>query len=250
MDDKRASDFCRRIGYLHSTESFGTVDGPGVRFVVFLQGCQLRCRYCHNPDTWKVNGGKLVTAGELTRQILGFEKFIRRGGVTFSGGEPLLQSGFVEAMIDLLHQNALESAIDTSGSVPLQQSEKVLADADLILLDIKSPDDRQCRELTGHGNADTLATLDYCEKIRKRVWIRHVLLPGFTLDENRLIALAEFLTGYKCVEKVELLPFHQYGRAKYQALNIPYSLADVVPPPPEFILRARQIFQAADFICD
>ncbi|MEG1980161.1 MAG: pyruvate formate-lyase-activating protein [Victivallaceae bacterium] len=250
MDENISSGIYATVGHLHSTESFGAVDGPGVRFVVFLQGCTLRCSYCHNPDSWKLNGGTTISAGDLTQKILSYRHFIRHGGVTFSGGEPLLQPQFLEAMIELLHQNSLHAAIDTAGSVPLQQSSAAIAAADLILLDIKSLDDQQCRELTGCGNAHTLSTLNYCEKIHRKVWIRHVLLPGFTLDYAKLTALANFLSRYKCIEKVELLPFHQYGKAKHQALNIPYTLSGIEPPSPAEVTCARQIFRAANFVCD
>ena len=229
-------------GRIHSVESFGTLDGPGIRYVLFLQGCPLRCLYCHNPDTLDASGGKTVTASEVLDDILTYRSFIARGGVTFSGGEPMLQPAFVCELIDGCRAHRLHCAIDTSGVIPLANSTPALDRADLVLLDIKALDDDLCMPLTGTGAANTLATLDYCESTRKPVWVRHVLVPGYTLDETRLERFADFLTRYRCVEKIELLPFHKMGEYKWKKLGLPYRLTETQPPTDAQTQTARAIF--------
>ncbi len=230
-------------GAIHSVESFGTLDGPGVRYVVFLQGCSLRCRYCHNPDTWKSNGGKQISSEELVSDILDYKHFIAKGGVTISGGEPLKQPEFALDIIQRLKKEGLNTALDTAGSVPLEISKPVLDAADLILLDIKSLDDKQCFSLTGMGNANTLATLEYCQSIGKKVWLRHVLVPSWTLDVKRLDDLAGFLSDFSCIEKVELLPYHRLGQYKWEQLHLNYTLKDVPEPTPQELETAYTIFK-------
>ncbi|MDR2849628.1 MAG: pyruvate formate lyase-activating protein [Verrucomicrobiota bacterium] len=231
-------------GRVHSVESFGTLDGPGIRYVLFLQGCPLRCLYCHNPDTREAAGGKTMTAGEVMADILTYRPFIARGGVTLSGGEPLLQPAFVCELLDACRKHHLHSALDTSGAVPLARSAPALDRADLILLDIKALDDDLCVPLTGAGTADTLATLDYCESTGKPVWIRHVLVPGYTLDGARLERLADTLLRYASIRKIELLPFHKMGEYKWDALGSPYRLTDTPPPTAEQLLAAHAIFRS------
>ncbi|HNX35783.1 MAG TPA: pyruvate formate-lyase-activating protein [Kiritimatiellia bacterium] len=230
-------------GRIHSIESFGTLDGPGIRYVLFMQGCPLRCLYCHNPDARSQEAGKAMTAGEVLADILTYRPFIARGGVTLSGGEPLLQTAFTCEVLDGCRENKLHSAIDTSGAVPLAQSARAIDRADLILLDIKALDDDLCVPLTGMSNRNTLATLEYCETIGKAVWIRHVLVPGYTLDESRLQRLSDFLLRFACIRKIELLPFHKMGEYKWEALKCPYALKDTPPPSDEEMRRARNIFQ-------
>lgn len=232
------------IGSVHSVESFGTLDGPGLRYVVFLQGCSLRCRYCHNPDTWNLNGGNLTDSEDLVQEILGYRNFIAKGGVTISGGEPLKQPEFALALIKRLKQEGLHTALDTAGSVPLELSKPVLDAADLILLDIKSLDDKLCFSLTGMGNANTLSTLAYCQSIGKKVWLRHVLVPGWTLDEQRLEELASFLTAFSCIEQIELLPYHRMGQYKWEQLKLHYSFKDVPEPTAKQLIMARSVFEA------
>jgi pyruvate formate lyase activating enzyme len=231
------------IGSVHSVESLGTLDGPGLRYVVFLQGCSLRCRYCHNPDTWNLKGGKPTASEDLVKEILGYRNFIAKGGVTISGGEPLKQPEFTLDLINRLKREGLHTALDTAGSVPLQLSKPVLDAANLILLDIKSLDDRMCFSLTGMGNALTLSTLAYCQSIGKKVWIRHVLVPGWTLDEHSLQALASFLTAFSCIEQVELLPYHRLGRYKWEQLKLHYSFKDVPEPDAKQLAMARSVFE-------
>ncbi len=231
-------------GNIHSVETMGTLDGPGLRYVVFMQGCSLRCRYCHNPDSWDVNGGSRMSVEELVDDILLYRSFITNGGgVTISGGEPLKQPEFVLALVRALKEAGIHTAIDTAGSVPLELSRAVLDEADLILLDIKSLDDRQAFSLTGMGNANTLSTLAYCQAIGKDVWIRHVLVPGWTLDERRLGELARFLTAFSVVKTVELLPYHNLGAYKWEQLKMRYPLKDVKSPTGAELMAARSLFE-------
>ncbi len=230
-------------GRIHSIESFGTLDGPGIRYVLFMQGCPLRCLYCHNPDARSLEAGKLMTAGEVVADIMTYRPFIARGGVTLSGGEPLLQPAFAYEVLDGCRELKLHSAIDTSGAIPLAQSSPVINRADLVLLDIKALDDDLCMTLTGASNRNTLDTLEYCESTCKAVWIRHVLVPGYTLDKARLERLADFLLRFACIRKIELLPFHKMGEYKWEALRCPYQLKDTQPPANEDVQRARTLFQ-------
>jgi pyruvate formate lyase activating enzyme len=229
-------------GRIHSVESFGTLDGPGIRYVLFMQGCPLRCLYCHNPDTWHPADGRAVTAGDIMADILTYRAFIARGGVTLSGGEPLLQPAFACELLDGCREHNLHSALDTSGAVPLECSAPALDRADLILLDIKALDDDLCLPLTGAAAAHTLATLDYCETVGKPVWIRHVLVPGHTLDDARLERLADHLLRFACIRRIELLPFHKMGEYKWDALGCPYRLKATLPPDAAHVSAAKAIF--------
>lgn len=229
------------IGKIHSFETFGAVDGPGIRFVVFMQGCPLRCLYCHNPDTWDLSGGTDYTADTLVRKILEYKSFLSKGGVTFSGGEPMLQAEFVSKAATLLKEQGVHIAIDTSGSIPIRKCSHAIDIADLILLDIKDIDKDGCYTLTGQDNKNAFALLDYCEDIKKPVWIRHVLLKDYTLAEEKLRRLCERLKAYSCIEKVELLPFHKMGEFKWESLGEDYRLKETLPPSPEEIVYAKEI---------
>ncbi len=229
-------------GRIHSVETFGAVDGPGVRFVVFLQGCPLRCKFCHNPDTWNPKDGQEISAAELIEQISSYRNFIRKGGVTLSGGEPLLQPQFVKAVLDGCRELGLHTAIDTSGGVPLETAKPAIDAADMLLLDIKDIDPDGCRELTGQDNQNALSILRYCEEVGKPVWIRHVMVPGLTLQTDKLKRLAARLKGYRCIKNVELLPFHKMGEYKWEELHIPYSLADTLEPTKDEVAKAKAIF--------
>lgn len=229
-------------GRIHSIESFGTLDGPGVRFVVFLQGCPLRCLYCHNPDTWDARGGRETTVSALMKEIGSCRNFIRSGGVTLSGGEPLMQPEFSRALLDRCREAGIHTALDTAGSLPLERSRPVIDAADLILLDIKALDPALSRELTGADNANALATLDYCEETGKPVWIRHVLVPGLTLDRAKLEALAAFLEPYRCIEKVDLLAFHKMGCFKWRELGLSNRLRETPGASEEERLAAEALF--------
>ena len=230
-------------GRIHSIESFGTLDGPGIRYVLFLQGCPLRCLYCHNPDARSLDAGRVMTAGEVLADILTYRPFIARGGVTLSGGEPLLQPAFTCAVLDGCREQRLHCALDTSGAVPLARAAPAIDRADLVLLDIKALEDDLCEPLTGRSSANTLATLEYCETTGKAVWIRHVLVPGYTLDKTRLERLADYLLRFGCIRKTELLPFHKMGEYKWKALGCPYALTETPPPTDTQMNEARAIFR-------
>lgn len=230
-------------GRIHSIESFGTLDGPGIRYVLFFQGCPLRCLYCHNPDARGESGGTVMTAGEVMTDILTYRAFIARGGVTLSGGEPLLQPAFTCEVLDGCREHRLHSALDTSGAVPLAHAAPVIDRADLVLLDIKALEDDLCEPLTGCSAANTLATLEYCEATGKAVWIRHVLVPGYTLDRMRLERLADYLLRFGCIRKTELLPFHKMGEYKWKSLGCSYALTDTPPPTDAQMNEARAIFR-------
>lgn len=232
------------MGKLHSIESFGAVDGPGVRFIAFLQGCPLRCLYCHNPDTWERDGGKEISSEELVKQICGYKNFISGGGVTLSGGEPLLQAEFCEAVIDGCHEENLHVALDTSGAIPLEKSESAIRKADMLLLDIKDILPEDCKALTGMTNENALKTLSFCEEIGKPVWIRHVLLPRYTLNDEKLCRIAQLLKDLSCVEKIELLPYHTMGKYKWAELGITSKIDEIEPPSKEDVERAKEIFRA------
>ncbi len=229
-------------GYIHSFESFGAVDGPGLRFVIFMQGCPLRCQYCHNPDTWKVKTGNEISVPEIVNKVKSYSNYVKTGGVTISGGEPLLQAEFVHKLIKKLHKINVHVAIDTAGSLPLSVSRDVLSDADLILLDIKALDDELCKEITGASNKNTFETLDYLESINKPVWIRHVIVPGLTLQKEHLTNLAQKLKNYSCIEQIEILPFHKMGEFKWEGLDEPYKLTNTPTPTADQVKEAKQIF--------
>lgn len=230
-------------GRIHSVETFGTVDGPGVRYVVFLQGCALRCKYCHNPDTWQREAGTETNSLDIVNDMVTYSSFIRSGGITVSGGEPLLQPEFTKDIIERAKKAGFHTALDTAGSVDLEISRAVIDVADLVMLDIKNIDDKQSWSLTGRGNGQTLATLDYCEKIGKPVWVRHVLLPKWTLQEEKLNRMATYLAPFSCIEQVELLPFHKMGEYKWKELGYSYSLATTPEPSHKDLRKACNIFE-------
>lgn len=230
------------VGRIHSVESFGAVDGPGIRFVVFVQGCPLRCRFCHNPDSWNSKDGREVTAQALAKEIETYRNFIKNGGVTVSGGEPLAQPQFVAELLRLCKKNGFHTAIDTSGGVPLDFALPALEQADLVLLDIKDIDDDDCRTLTGQGNGNALNILRYCEENRKPVWLRHVVVPGYTMDTKKLERIAELAQANHCVEKVELLPFHKMGEYKWEVMGESYQLKDTPSPTEDEMEKVKKLF--------
>lgn len=234
-------------GYIHSMESFGSVDGPGIRYVLFLQGCPLRCLYCHNPDSNPIHGGKIWTAGQAVDDMVRYRRFIQKGGVTLSGGEPLIQPEFCTAVCKLLHEQAIHSALDTSGSEDVERVRPAIDATDLLLLDIKAYAPDISIALTGKDNRNAFATLDYCEATQKPVWIRHVIVPEYTLNESELNALADKLSEYTCIEKVELLAFHQLGAYKWESLGRPYRLHDTPAVTQDEMIPLRNIFRARGF---
>jgi len=215
-------------GTVHNTESFGAVDGPGIRYIFYLQGCPLRCLYCHNPDAIPGRGGTVWTAAKAAKEVMRYKSFIKSGGITFSGGEPLLQPEFVYAVTMLLKDEGVTTVIDTSGCQNPEDPavRKAIDASDLLLLDIKAWNSEVAVTLTGRDTKNSLATLEYCETIQKPVWIRYVLLSGYTMDDGQLSAMADYLTKYKCVDRVELLPFHKLGEPKWQEMGKNYLLGD------------------------
>lgn len=235
-------------GRIHSFESFGTVDGPGIRFVVFLQGCPMRCLYCHNPDTWVTGGGTEYSAEEVAARALKYKNyFAGGGGVTVSGGEPMLQPQFVTQFFTIVKNAGVSTALDTSGVVFNEADphayDGLLAVTDLVLLDIKHIDDYQHQRLTGHSNKNILAFARYLSDMDKPVWIRHVLVPGITDDDNYLHELKNFISTLKNVQKVEVLPYHSMGEVKYNKLGMDYPLHGTKPPSPERIKNAKEILK-------
>ncbi|MGN1104082.1 MAG: pyruvate formate-lyase-activating protein [Candidatus Coproplasma sp.] len=236
-------------GRIHSFESFGTVDGPGIRFVVFTQGCPMRCKYCHNPDTWAVNGGKEYTAEQVAKNALRYKNyFANGGGVTVSGGEPLLQIGFVKELFSILKANGVHTALDTSGVVytedKKEEIDELLRYTDLVLLDIKHINPEEHKALTAWDNKNVLAFAEHLSNISKPVWIRHVLVPGITDNDEYLCDLSAFIKGLKNVERVEVLPYHTMGVVKYEKLGLSYPLEGVQPPTAERVKNAKQILCA------
>ncbi len=217
-------------GRIHSFETFGAVDGPGMRFVVFFQGCPLRCVFCHNPDTWDPSGGTEYTVEQVVQRVLPYREFYRGGGVTLSGGEPLAQHEFAAGLMERLRSEGLHTALDTSAGVPLDLCRTALEQADMLLLDFKGFSSDLSRRLTGREGVLSREKeyLEYCEERGKTVWVRYVLVPGMTMDREMLRALGDYLRGFKCVEKTELLPFHKLGEHKWQPGL--YTLGDTPAP--------------------
>lgn len=218
------------IGKLHSIETFGALDGPGIRTVFFLQGCPARCMYCHNPDTWNEDEGEQITVGEVvSRARRGRPYYGENGGVTFSGGEPLLQADFLIEAMDALRRDGITSAIDTSGTYFDNKSETVIAHCDMVLLDIKHIDPAKFEELTGREQGTLRLLIDAINRQEKPVWIRQVIVPGFNDDEEYIHRLNEFLLRIKHIKKIELLGYHNMAEPKYDKLGIKYRLKGVKP---------------------
>ncbi len=235
-------------GRIHSFESFGTVDGPGIRFVVFLQGCPLRCQYCHNPDTWG-EGGEEYTAEEVAGRVLRYKNYFgENGGVTVSGGEPLLQIEFVTELFKFLKGKGIHTCVDTSGitfnaesAASVEKHKKLLEVTDLFLLDIKHIDDEACKKLTGHSNKNTLSFARFLSDNGKKFWVRQVLVPNLTDGEESLQRTRAFIDTLQGVEKVEVLPYHTLGVVKYEKLGVEYPLKGVEAPTKERVQNAKRI---------
>ena len=232
-------------GNIHSIESCGTVDGPGIRFVVFLQGCPLRCLYCHNPDTWQTDTNKLMSVGEIMQKYDGVKEFVQSGGITVTGGEPLLQIDFVTELFKIAKSKNIHTAIDTSGiTFNPENTEKIdnlLKYTDLILLDIKHIDDEEHKKLTGHSNQNILKFAKYLSDNNIPVWIRHVVVKDITLNENYLKQLGKFLKTLKNVKALDVLPYHNMAIPKYEALGIDYKLKNTPPTTKQEAIWARNI---------
>lgn len=219
---------------LHSYESFGAVDGPGIRLVVFLQGCPLRCLFCHNPDTWATDGGREVTAAELVQRATRMKPYFGKdgGGVTFSGGEPLMQAAALLPAVKALREAGFHVAIDTSGAVDTPAARAVLDEADLILLDVKNPLPERFKEVTGLEISSTLNIFNHLKATQKPIWIRQVVAHGLNDTEAEKEATRRMIEGLN-IQRIDRLPYHELGLHKYEALNIPYRGADLTPPSPE-----------------
>lgn len=235
------------IGRIHSIETFGTVDGPGIRFVLFLKGCPLRCLYCHNPDTWTMDNSINLEASEVVSRVLKYKAYYKNGGLTISGGEPLIQIDFITEVCKLAKEKGIHTAIDTSGCTftrnDTSKFDELIKYVDLFLLDIKHIDNEKCIKLTGKGNENTLEFASYLDRNNKKIWIRQVLLPGYTSSLDDLKKTREFISKLKNVEKIEVLPYHTMGEIKYDKLNIKYPLKGIEPPTKDLVNEAKKILK-------
>lgn len=229
-------------GYIHSTESFGTVDGPGIRFVIFMQGCPMRCLYCHNPDTWEVGAGTETTVNELISEYEKSKGFTK-GGITVTGGEPLLQIDFVTELFREAKSRGVHTCLDTSGITFNGGAEfdELIRYTDLVMLDIKHIDNEQHIKLTGRPNKNILDFARYLDENGIPVWIRHVVVPNITDNEEYLARLGEFIGTLRNVKALDVLPYHTMGKVKYEQLGIPYPLDGVEPLEKEDAIKARGI---------
>ena len=239
-------------GFIHSTESFGTVDGPGVRFVVFMQGCPMRCKYCHNPDTWKMNSGSLRSAQSLIAEYERNSAFYQKGGLTVTGGEALMQIDFLLELFTLAKQRGIHTCLDTSGityhsgqSSYNDKLDALMQVTDLVMLDIKHIDPDAHKDLTAHDNAGILAFARYLAEKEVPVWIRHVVVPGITDDPGALARLGAFLGSLSNVKALDVLPYHIMGVTKYQELDMPYPLEGVPPATKQQAMEAKKAILTA-----
>ena len=247
------------MGYIHSLESFGTVDGPGVRFVVFFEGCPMRCQYCHNPDTWVLTDGKQMEADEIIDRFLRNASFYRTGGITATGGEPMLQIDFLTELFAKAKAHGIHTCLDTSGimfpgfpedgeatsDITLEKIDRLLDVTDLVMLDIQHIRDEDHRKLTGHSNKNILAFARYLDQKKKPVWIRHVVVPGITFEEAELTERGHFLKTLSNMEKLEVLPYHALGKVKYDNLGMDYVLKDTPQLTKEEAKKAEQMIRDA-----
>ena len=241
-----------KSGFIHSIESFGTVDGPGIRFVVFFQGCPMRCLYCHNPDTWHLTDGQQMTVEEILAQFRKNKAFYTKGGITATGGEPLMQLDFLTALFEAAKAEGVHTCLDTSG-ITFRPEEKQLTErfdrlmdaTDLIMLDLKQVIPERHRALTGQENANILAFARYAAEKDKKLWIRHVVVPGWTDDVESLTALGRFMAELKSVKALDVLPYHTLGVHKYQELGMAYPLDGVQPLEQKDAERARGVILSA-----
>ncbi|MEB3342913.1 pyruvate formate-lyase-activating protein [Okeania sp.] len=238
------------IGIIHSIETCGTVDGPGIRFVIFTKGCPLRCLYCHNPDCRHIEGGKSTSVDELILEIKKYQSYFKYsgGGVTVTGGEPLMQPEFVQEIFQRCRELEIHTALDTSGYVNLNVAKPVLEYTDLVLLDIKSFDPKIYKKVTNVSIEPTLNFARYLNEINKPTWIRFVLVPDLTDPVNNVTGLAEFIEDFNNVEKVEVLPFHKMGEYKWEQLGYDYQLKTTEPPSNELLEQTINIFKSHNLV--
>ena len=242
------------IGYINSVETFGLVDGPGVRYVIFMQGCHMRCKYCHNPETWAMKTGNQVTASQALEKALRYKKYWgKNGGLTVSGGEPLLQMDFMIELFRLAKKKGVHTTLDTAGN-PYTEKEpfaskfkELMEYTDLVMLDFKEFDSKKHKELTGFGNENIAAMARWLSDNGKDMWIRHVLVPGLTDDTEGLENMSKFISELKTVRRVEVLPYHTLGLFKWENLKIPYPLEGVMTPKEDEVRRAEKILKVKDY---
>lgn len=241
-------------GYIHQIESFGCADGPGSRFIIFLSGCPLRCKYCHNPDTWKMTDGKLYSTDSLVQEALTCKGYWgKKGGVTVSGGEPLFQIDFLIELFTKFKKEGVNTCIDTSGAPFTKEGEwfekfkKLMDVTDILLMDIKHIDEDEHIKLTGKSGKNIREMFAYLDEINKPIWIRHVLVPGITDDEKWLTQTRDFIRTLHNVERVEILPYHGLGVTKYDTLGIKYELRDLESPTQESVTKAREILECEKY---
>ena len=237
----------KNFAKIHSIETFGTVDGPGIRFVVFFQGCHLECKYCHNRDTWDINQGTYTNVDELFNNILKYKEYIMpKGGVTASGGEPLLQPHFLISLFKKLKEENIHTAIDTSGMIEITDTIKeLLSLTDLVLLDIKHINSDKCKDLTGFSNEKELAFARYLSDNNIPVWIRQVIVPGVTDSKEDLLELKQFINSLNNIKKIELLAYHNLGEYKWNKLGLEYNLNGIRQANSDDIKRAKEILEIA-----
>lgn len=232
-------------GNIHSIETCGTVDGPGIRFVIFMQGCPLRCQYCHNPDTWQTDTNKLMTVDEIMQKYDGVKEFVQSGGITVTGGEPLLQMDFVTELFKVAKSRGIHTALDTSGITfnpeNTENINNLLKYTNLVLLDIKHINDAEHKKLTGASNKNILAFAQFLSEKQIPVWIRHVVVKDITLNEKYLIEFGRFLKTMKNIKALDILPYHNMAIPKYEALGINYPLKNTPPTTKEEAIWARDI---------
>ena len=221
-------------GRIHSKESFGTVDGPGIRYVLFMQGCPMRCKYCHNPDTWDVKAGTEISAKEVIDEYLRNKSFYSKGGITVTGGEPLLQVEFLTELFTLAKEHNIHTCIDTSGITfnrenksYMEKLDKLLKLTDLVMLDIKHIDNEKHKDLTGHDNTSVLDFAKYLDSLNISIWVRHIIIPGITDDTEYLRKLGEFIGALKNLHALDVLPYHTMGVHKYSELGMEYPLKNI-----------------------
>ena len=232
------------MGQVHSIQSLGTVDGPGLRFVVFLQGCNLRCKCCHNPDTWEMKGEKTFTPEEIVKKAMNYrEYFGEKGGITLSGGEPLLQPEFAYEIFRLCHENGINTCLDTSGSILNNQVKKLLAETDRVLLDIKYTENALYLENVGCSIDKPMEFLEYLNERKIPVTLRQVIIPTLNDNEENIEKLNEIVKKYSCIDKVELLPFKKICQTKYDSMNIPFPFADKETPTKEMMDKLNNLLR-------
>ena len=237
-----------KSGFIHSIESFGTVDGPGIRLVVFFQGCPMRCLYCHNPDSWHMADGSEMTVEEILARFRKNSAFYRKGGITATGGEPLMQLDFLTALFEAAKAEGIHTCLDTSGIIFLPEDERfsrLMAATDLIMLDLKQVIPERHKALTGQSNQNILAFARFASRMDKKLWIRHVVVPGWTDDDESLRALGRFMAELKSVKALDVLPYHTLGVHKYHSLGVPYPLEGVQPLEQKDAEYARSIILEA-----